>query len=751
MNKPSPTGRCLLTTWFLTLGFLSIAAGLLLSSTPAQALTNPERAYEMVTPPYKGGYGVGRIEGVAENGESVAFFSPGAFAGAPVGLTGEINKIPYLSRRGSSGWSTVPITPPADLLPSSNYNDISPSLTSVLAVGQSGRSFGRAEENYEWRFLVHSTETADSSANWEPGGGAFTFPSYADNQVSELKYLGGDPDFCHVLFSTGLPVTEKAIGLSQPLYEFNRGCGGEPAGPRLVAVNNEGNEGNPISPRCQVQLGSVHNTFHAISSDGSEIFFTTCINNNGADQQLFVRLGGTRTVEVSRSLSESCGASEIPCPGAGRASATFAGASEDGSKVYFTTTAPLVPGDSDASNNLYLASIGCPASTPGCSASEKVVTSLAEVSRGASGGEAGVLGVVRVAPDGSRVYFVATGDLLSAGQQATLESAGRAIPHAGADNLYVYDSATGETTFVGDLCAGHDLSGAVEDSACPSSTENDTPTWREGEAGEDAQTAGPAGEFLVFSTVAQLTRDDIDTARDVYRYDASTDTLDRVSIGEVGADDNGNNSAFGAAIVPDGTISSVQVNTQYGLNSRAISEDGSRIVFESAEALSPLATNGLTNVYEWHKEPGWSEGRVTLISGGSGETPVDDAVIDPSGENVFFLTTQQLLPQDTDEAPDIYDARLGGGFPVVPALAQPCSGDACQGPLTNPAPLLVPGSVSQAPGENLAPPPVAPAKAKPKAKPVTCKKGYVKKQAKCLKKPKRKRAKRSSRDRRTSR
>ena len=64
------------------------------------------------------------------------------------------------------------------------------------------------------------------------------------------------------------------------------------------------------------------------------------------------------------------------------------------------------------------------------------------------------------------------------------------------------------------------------------------------------------------------------------------------------------------------------------------------------------------------------------------------------------------------------------GFPQAPAAAQPCSGDACQGPLTNPAPLLIPGSVSQVPGENLAPgqrPLLREDKArrKPKAKPKT--------------------------------
>jgi hypothetical protein len=96
------------------------------------------------------------------------------------------------------------------------------------------------------------------------------------------------------------------------------------------------------------------------------------------------------------------------------------------------------------------------------------------------------------------------------------------------------------------------------------------------------------------------------------------------------------------------------------------------------------------------------------------------------------------VPQDTDGEPDVYDARINGGFPAALAPPQPCSGDACQGPLTNPEPLLVPGSAVQAPGQDF-PPPAEPALAKPKSKP----KATVKHKAK--KKAKKGKAKRASR------
>jgi hypothetical protein len=204
--------------------------------------------------------------------------------------------------------------------------------------------------------------------------------------------------------------------------------------------------------------------------------------------------------------------------------------------------------------------------------------------------------------------------------------------------------------------------------------------------------------------------------------------LERVSAGEDGYDADGNSSGFGATFAESGALAFGPSFEQRDMDSRAVSEDGSRIVFATAEPLSPAAINDLANAYEWH------EGSVSLVSTGSATRAVENPVISSSGRDVFFTTTQGLVPQDTDGQADVYDARLGGGFPPVPAEQQPCSGDACQGPLTNPAPLLVPGSVSQAPGGNLPAPAVTPTvKPKPKSKPVSCKKGFTKKHNKCVK------------------
>ncbi len=685
---------------------------------PGVAVALPEgRVYEMVSPPYKGGYGVNDANAVAPDGESAVFGSVGAFAGVPWDTTGA----QYVARRGSSGWLTVPATTP----PIGGIEDFSANLEYELGELSHGQTSSGDTRFTELTLDLHQLDMPDTPANWEVFGGIVVRELTGSNEPPGLGYAGagggGSGDFCHIVLRNtvaGAWLPEALNTNRTQLYDLSRGCDGEQPSLRLVAVRNKlgvNNEPEVINRYCSPELGTglglveigtqQVGTVNTISGDGKEIFFSTNVDGGlcgaRADHQLFVRLGGARTVEVSKPLVEAqaCG-EEVPCQGAGlRASAYFDGASEDGSRVFFTTTAPLGSEDKDTGNDLYMASIGCPAGEAGCAAADRQVTSLVQVSHGETGEPADVQGVVRVAFDGTRVYFVAPG-VLTMG--ANLEAL---APAKGAENLYVYDAATGSLAFVADLCSGPQESGSFEDLRCPSNltrgarTRNDTSLWG---PTEQAVQSTPDGRFLVFSSYARLVKDDTDTARDVYRYDADTGVLDRVSLGENGYEANGNNDAFDAAIPSAGIDPGETVTGEREMSQRAISDDGSRIVFSSVEPLSQDATNGMSNLYEWDEQEGSTEGMVSLVSTGSASTSDKGAVISPSGRDIFFITSAGLVSQDTDGLGDLYDARLGGGFPVASAPRQSCSGDACQGPLTNPAPLLVAGSVSQAAGGNFA-------------------------------------------------
>ena len=684
------------------------------------------RVYEMVSPVNKQGHPVRETLAVQPEGDGVVFVSRGGFAGALSG--GIFGSHDYLARRDPTEWATGSLEPSVGAL-----SDVSASLQYALASSPLGPNAGvENHSSVEQEFGLHATDVPNTADSWEAFGGAIL--KRLDGQPLLAGEEGASADLCHVIVGQAEgALSSAAEGTIGQIYDLTRGCDGQSPSLRLVGLDNSQAQ-TPINRACPVGLGTgqyiqgeasieQESDVNAVDAGGGEVFFTTNVreggscNSEGLAQQLFVRLGGTRTVEVSRPLEPlnpfgGCVASgvpgEVPCDGAStRPNAYFKGASEDGSKVFFTTTAPLT-GEGEG-NNLYMATIGCPGSqssqAQSCESSQREVTSLVRASTDTVAKEAAeVQGVVRIAPDGSRVYFVARG-LLSEGANAQGQA-----PVSGADNLYLYDAPAHKTTFVADLCSGASSTGVVADVRCP----------RELPQGADAEllwhTSFPeaqstsSGSFLVFASYGRLLSGDTDNAKDIYRYDAQTGALERVSVGEDSYHANGNSAVD--ADIELGFMGSLQANVylEREMAKHAISEDGSRIVFHSVEPLSPEATNGHTDIYEWH------EGHVALISSGVAELDDINSMITASGGDVFFTSSQGLLPQDTDGLADVYDARIEGGFPPPPPERAPCSADACQGPLTAPAPLLVPGSVSQAPGRAPASASKPKVKAKKKAK-----------------------------------
>ena len=91
-------------------------------------------------------------------------------------------------------------------------------------------------------------------------------------------------------------------------------------------------------------------------------------------------------------------------------------------------------------------------------------------------------------------------------------------------------------------------------------------------------------------------------------------------------------------------------------------------VLRHAESLVPQDTNGTLDVYEWQTS---RRTAISLIS--SGQDPKNSYFLGSSscvsaqgetveGCNVFFGTHAKLVPEDTDNSGDLYDARIGGGF-----------------------------------------------------------------------------------------
>jgi hypothetical protein len=392
-------------------------------------------------------------------------------------------------------------------------------------------------------------------------------------------------------------------------------------------------------------------------------------------------IGGAVTVNVAGSeATTACEGSDscnVTSP------VTYQGASTDGSKVFFTSEQPLVAGDTDSTSNLYECGLpGDYGTPPARSYKVNPCPDLLRLSIPVPGSSAGaeVQSVAAVSRDGSHVYFIARGVLSGANAEHN-------SPTQGQDNLYVWER--GRTAFIATLSVA---------------------AFKLGEA-----QATPDGEQLVFTSSADLTADDTSTVSQVFLYEAQHEALVRVSKGQDGFNEDGNTTTDPAYISSGGEFGTF--NYAPGEGRRAISEDGSTVVFQSSAALTPQVHGGTRNVYLWRG------GNVYLISDGIpvGNKAVNGAGeaglvgIDASGQNVFFTTEAKLVGQDTDELSDVYDARIDGGFPA-PKVNE-CVGEACQGTQPPPVAALSPGSLSPSGQGNLTPP--LKSTPTPKAKPLT--------------------------------
>lgn len=122
-------------------------------------------------------------------------------------------------------------------------------------------------------------------------------------------------------------------------------------------------------------------------------------------------------------------------------------------------------------------------------------------------------------------------------------------------------------------------------------------------------------------------------------------------------------------------------------DTHGISADGESVFFDTPMALRVEDKNDVADVYEWR------DGEVRLISQGLATSRASWYIDnDASGGNVFIATADNI-GSDDDDLYDMYDARVGGGFPPPEAPPIDCAVAAtCQGDPRDPPALLVPGS-----------------------------------------------------------
>jgi hypothetical protein len=293
---------------------------------------------------------------------------------------------------------------------------------------------------------------------------------------------------------------------------------------------------------------------------------------------------------------------------------------------------------------------------------------------------------VNVSADGSAAYFVSTSVLTS---QANPE---RAKPKPGQQNLYL--SQEGAISFVG-VVTSEDVSGGGDGVGLG--------LWAPhvvsfGEAAVDPSRTTSNGNVLLFASQANLTGYDSEGAFEIYRYDLTADTLDCLSCNPTLASPSGGASlqSIAEGISPPEPLGPfVRVAN--------LSSDGRRAFFQSTEALVPADVDGLQDVYEWEAQGKGScaraQGCIYLISSGQSERLDYLFAVSESGDDVFFRSSDILLPSDREGTPSVYDARVGGGFPE-PASAE-CQGEGCRSTLNPGVPPPSLGSQGVGPSGNV--------------------------------------------------
>jgi hypothetical protein len=663
------------------------------------------RAYEMVSPLDTEGQDATDsfvVPGprAAVSGDAVTYASAGNFADP----TGSAFEDQFVSRRGPGGWSTQEITPLHDPEATDQYTSYEgDAFTPELSAGIADTTASLTTEPTTGEYKLYLDDFANSSYRYVGDAGGY--------EGGLQSPIGTSLDLTHVVFE---PVVS-----GQVLEWVN----GEVV---PVNVNNNGE-----SMEARVGDGTRENehrardAWHAVSADGSRVYFTSPgyevgYGASGSPGALYLRenaeqpqslvVGGECTVPSDACTVDVSASERLLASPAGPSTPRFWGASADGSKVFFSSDEELTEdaytGPAGNAANLYEYDLEKPEG--------ERLKDLTVDKTDADG--AAVEGVVQISEEGSYVYFVAEGDL-----------AGSAV--AGEPNLYVSHDG-GASKFITTLAAGdHRVWDAVGKFA--------------GGPEDNQAVVTPDGTRLAFMSEKSLTGYDNEQAEpgecegaqesgeceEVYLYDAETGGLACASCNPSGLRPAGPSNL---TIFPHFPVGEHRP--------RNLVESGA-LFFDSSDALVAHASDGRQNVYEYE------DGRVYPISDVAGgfESFFMDA--SANGEDVFFGSADQLLPQDTSNNVVVYDARVGGGFPVTVAPPSCDNGDSCKPP---PAPQLgvfgAPGSATFSGPGNIAPVAATKPAVKAKAKSVKCKKGYTKKKDKCVKKPKKKvkKAKKSS-------
>ena len=704
-NRPRVLSACALALALTLLAGIGAGAARGAACPNAELRSGPSehlpdcRAYEQVSPVEKDGEDAVTGHPVlpaqaspCEEGEACALAymnGAGAFAGA----AGNADPNAYVATRATSGWETTPLTPATPGTPTNGEMRVSYAFSSdlsqaILRVPQQQLTEGAPEGVFNL-FLREGDGAYSLVTTSPPRPAPRTGCVRCFEEEDVPAFAGASSDFSHVIFEASASLVEGAPGNNvENLYEALAG------GVRLVGILPDGQIpqlGASAGGGIEVDGQHTHELTHAISQDGSRVVFQAAADGGAPDPaqsgetELYDRVDGSTTVEVS---APAPGAEPGACETRGAVCnpepAQFWAASADGAFVFFTSKAALTR---DSYTGAEPTSGPEPREDPGEDLyrydlnSGELTDLTADGDNAADPVGADVLGVVGASEEGSYVYFVADGHL---GDAPTGPSA--------QPNLYVWHEdgeGSATVTYIATLAPPDQEEEAdleLLGSGPSFSYHSDLADWTSRPTESQAYVT-PDGRHIAFMSVQPLTGYENEGEHEVFEYSAEAAQLVCASCDASGAAPLG--SAFLGARLDERASSAFH-------QPRSLSDDGSRLFFSSPDPLVPGVPGGAVKLFEYEN------GSVQLISGGEagGEAMFLDA--SASGDDVFFATRERLVPGDTDELVDVYDARVDGGL-AASAEQAPCQGEDCREPFAPQPSFVAPASASYVGPGNLAP------------------------------------------------